>query len=303
MDVIKIKMPESPPFAEGITPTGDDLVWVWGIDDGILRKCKISDLPFSTSGGGGGGADPGITNPNPFMVFTSSDNYAYDADTNTVIVSDVRLKGRVQYPVYVSQAGGGEVNPAIIGYEEIDPEDDTKGRFTLTGFQLDEGAHLTVIVPVNQNAGDSSLTQLTADVAELKRMMAPFTPTITGANGGKAWYTGDLNDLAGTGWQECVEMRGYFPMHRVEGDADFGGNVGTDGGAKGVKMTLGNLISHVHNFIKIQTQGSGVTSGYVRGAVQGNDTKATEATGSADPDPIKTIPPFLIGHWIEYVGI
>lgn len=293
-------MPESPDYPDGQSPSGDDYVWLWDISTGKLRKSKVSELPFSEGGGGGGGEV--VTNPSPFMVFNNSENYSYDEGTNTVTISDTRLKNRTLYPVLASQYGGGEINPELVTYVPIDPVDDTKGQIIITGFQLDDGQHLSLIVPGNATSSDVTYIQLLADVAELKLLTAPFRKTALGVNGAKVWWIGTVDTIP-AGWQECVSMRGVFPMAQDPADDDFKGAIGTTGGLKRVKMKLENLIEHVHKFIKIQTQGSGTTSGYVRGQVQGNDEKYTESAGSANPAPIEIMNPYLIGLWIEFVGI
>jgi hypothetical protein len=301
-EVIKIKMPDSPPFADGDSVSGDDLTWVWDVSAGKLRQAKISDLPFSNSGGGGGDNDPVITNPSPFMVFNSSDSYSYNVETNTVTISDIRLKNRSLYPVLTTQFGGGEFNPEMIEYVDIDPNDDSKGQVIISGFQLDEGQHISLIVPGNTSGSDTSYTQLQADVALLKLIAAPFLKTVLGVNGGKVLWGRPANEIP-AGWQEYQEMRGFLPMAQDPVDADFGKAIGSTGGVKSIKMKLANLIEHAHKFIKIQTGGNGTTSGYVRGQSQGNIDKDTEKAGSPDPEPMNVLNPYRIVMWIEFVGL
>ncbi|MGZ3890172.1 MAG: hypothetical protein ACXVI9_06685, partial [Mucilaginibacter sp.] len=188
-----------------------DLVAGW---DGLTNKTvaiDVSKLPGNGGGGGGGGGATLITVSNPFMVFTDSPNYAYDAGTNSVTISDTRLLNKVQYPVATTQFGGGELNINQMTYFPVDPADDTKGKVVISNFQLDDNAHITITIPGQKTiADDVQFAQLVADVTLLKVLTAPFKPTALGPFGGKVWWPRSAGDIP-AGWQECVAMRGLLP--------------------------------------------------------------------------------------------
>jgi len=297
--VVKVKMPESPPYAGGTTPATEDLVWIWDVSAGVLRQAPLSDLPFGTGGGGG---EPVVSEASPFMVFSTSGNYAWDEDTNTVKISDTRLRNRTLYPVFTTQYGGGEFQPGMISYNPIDPDDEsgTKGLLQIAGFQLDPEHHITIVVAGSGSSSDTSYAALQADVALLKQMMAPFKKTATGANGGKVWWIGPADTIP-AGWQECEAMRGLFPMAQDPDDAAFNGVIGTTGGAKDVKLVKENIpeldIERPKKIPDVDRGGGG--------SQWSLDDIETAKVGTPDDDMqrVNIINPHAIGQWIEFVGI
>ncbi|MBD1394255.1 hypothetical protein [Mucilaginibacter glaciei] len=298
--VIKVKMPESPDYPIGEVAAGDDLVWVWDTSAGVLRKSKISDLPFGAGGGGGGGAVPVTTQPSPFMVFNDDENYSYDPATNTVTIRDTRLKNRTMYPVFATQIGGGELNPELIIYNDIDPDDDTKGRLIISNFQLEVDQHLTLIVPGDATGGDSAYAQLKADVAFLKLIAAPFIKTALGANGGKVFWGRPASEIP-PGWQEYTAMRGTFPMAQDPDDEDFDAAIGTTAGAKSVKLVKENIP-------ELDFERPRKVDDVDRGGTRSKwslDDVETGKIGTPDFNMknVELMNPYRIIMWIEFVGI
>lgn len=317
-DPITIKMPDSPPYADGDLPQATDLVWVWDMATGVLRKTPISALPFTDGGGGSGG---GAAVPSPFLVTNDSPNYSYDAGTNTVKILDARLLNKILYPVYTTQYGT-EFETSLLTYNAVDPDDDTKGSVVITGFQLQDGSHITITVPGSTDpASDTVYAALLADVALLKQIAAPFAATILGPNGAKVWWLAGA-DLIPTGWQECVAMRGVIPLAQdsTSIDPDLTAPVGTAGGAKMHTNSLEEMVPHNHtlatsNSTKTDNDGADPVRSTEVGTVNtkggiGTD-KSIGVTGGV-PDPITAIPapapfnmmnPYVIGIWIEFVGV
>lgn len=90
---------------------------------------------------------------------------------------------------------------------------------------------------------------------------------------------------------------GRFSVGYQSGDALFG-TVGNEGGARGHKMTAGNLIAHTH------TGGPGASNGFSAWTNPGTNTVPdggdTGSTGYADPDAIPTLPPYHVSYkWVR----
>src|SRR6185437_15077768 len=217
----------------GRTAAPGDLLMGW---DGILnqtRSIDVAELPF-TDGGGGGGIFTSV--PSPFKVFNYSDNYTYDAVTNSVKIRDTRLLNKIMYPVATTQFGGGEFEDSKLTYTAVDPDDDTMGNVVISGFQLDDGAHITLTVPGDRDpSGDAVYAQLLADVALLKLIAAPFYATALGANGAKVLWNRPASEIP-AGWQEWIDIRGRMPIAMDTGDPDFE-TLGATGGEKSHTLT------------------------------------------------------------------
>ncbi len=88
------------------------------------------------------------------------------------------------------------------------------------------------------------------------------------------------------GWQilskQDINAAGKTFVNIDSADTDFD-TAGKIIGEKAHTQTEAELVPHVHNYIKVQTQGSGTTSGYVNGQSQGNVGKNTESTGGGQP--------------------
>lgn len=304
--VVKVKMPNSPPYPDGGTPTGDDLVWVTDMATNILRKAKISDLPFTD--GGGGGSTTITSVPSPFIVSNQSANYSYDADANAVKITDERLLNKTQYPIAATQYGGGYFNINLLTFNAIDPDDETKGSVIISAFQLDDAQQLIVIVPGERDAeGDTQMAQLQADVKLLKQIAFPFIPTALGTRGGHVWYTGLMADLAGTGWVEDETMRGLYPIHQDPDDDVLSAGIGTQVGDNEITIDMENLPAEGLDIkVKKGTQymGSSTNSAVQElgtGVVDATETVKTENMGEGTA--IQHIPRSMTGIWIKFIGI
>ena len=84
------------------------------------------------------------------------------------------------------------------------------------------------------------------------------------------------------GWQilskQDVNAAGKTFVNIDPADTDFD-TAGKTAGEKTHTLTIAEMPSHFHNFIKVQTQGSGTISGYVNGQSQGPIGKLTEPEG------------------------
>lgn len=103
----------------------------------------------------------------------------------------------------------------------------------------------------------------------------------------------DPNDLwPWSTWVRYAEGRATFGYK--SGDPDFG-TLGQTGGKKGHKMTLNNLIAHYHN-INLPSAGTGGEYGGFAndGYNDGHSDYTTESAGFADPEPIPTLPPYVV---------
>lgn len=107
----------------------------------------------------------------------------------------------------------------------------------------------------------------------------------------------DPNSLwAGTTWVRFAE--GRTTIGYKSGDADFG-TVGQTGGKTGHKMTLDNLIAHFHGANSGQAgTGTGASGGNT--IQQSSGSEDTTTAGSNDPDPIPTLPPYIVtAKWVR----
>ncbi|MBD3748927.1 MAG: hypothetical protein IE931_05480 [Sphingobacteriales bacterium] len=69
----------------------------------------------------------------------------------------------------------------------------------------------------------------------------------------------------------------------IDNGVEYDYTNGQIGGETKHKLTIAEMPAHNHAFKKVQTQGSGTTSGYVNGASQGEISKNTENTGGDQP--------------------
>ena len=94
---------------------------------------------------------------------------------------------------------------------------------------------------------------------------------------------------------------GRTPIGYNSSDADFD-LAGKTGGAKGHVMTLANLIEHDHpknideseEYVNLGVSGSPLEGNYSPGAYFIQKYTKTGKTGSATPDPIPTLPPYIV---------
>lgn len=154
----------------------------------------------------------------------------------------------------------------------------------------DDGVTNNLWVNFKRNTAEGVLARLD----RVEGLLRPFSGV-----GGMVWWKGSIASIP-AGWREVAEWRGKLPMPAkapVDGVRPAGFDIGDEGGSETHTLTIDQMPSHSHEFKKIQTQGSGTTSGYVRGAVEGTDSKETESEGGNQPHPI--LNPYRVGCWIE----
>lgn len=137
-----------------------------------------------------------------------------------------------------------------------------------------------------------------ARLDRLEKVAAPFT--IAGKGGMVLWNrpAAEIPD----GWAEVTNWRGRLPMGLDTTITEFN-EVGKTGGAKGVKMTLANLIEHSHSVtINVTETNNDDQNGGDTGVRQGGKSYSTSSAGSSDPTPINVLNPYRVVVFIEYVG-
>ncbi|MHB8209068.1 hypothetical protein [Mucilaginibacter sp.] len=236
----------------------------------------------------------GAARVNLIKVRDTDDSYAV-VGGNTVI-TDSRLVGKADYIVGTTQFN-------VIWDNNVLTYDAVAGTVTIAGFTLDDGKIIYIILPGGMEQ-DVDYASIMARLTVLETLAAPFS----GNGGGKVWWTKPIAQIP-AGWRECVAMQGYFPMHVLPGDADFGGAIGIPGGSKTLPpLTMANLPSAGIPF-QIR-KGNLYAAGGNSGAVQliGNNLTigASDEVVSTVTTPniglgqaIKSIPKFMAGIWIE----
>lgn len=303
---ITVKMPGSP--ALGRNAQNADLIWVWDSVLGKLTQSPVSSLPFSSGGAGGGGTLLG----SPFKVRSINAQVTITEVTpgvwNTVI-SDTRLLGKTDYPVSCTQLNNASFRDSELTYDSV------AGKVTLLGFKLANG-EIVILYPdgvagSGSGSGGGSVAVLQDQIDELKRMMAPFIPTVSGANGGLVLWGKPAIDIP-VGWQEATDWRGRMPMGMIPSDLEFG--YGLTGGASTHTNTLDEMFPHDHVLDERPTGGDWRTSGGSGTPLTpGADAtpRRTLKTGGYEPavgatkvaKPYSILNPFRIVMFIKYVGI
>ncbi|MDO3641981.1 hypothetical protein [Mucilaginibacter sp. L3T2-6] len=293
----------------GREPAAGDLVHVWDGQLGKSTQVDVTDLP----GGGGGGGGSYVAVSAVFMVTTGFAGLSYDAGTGATTIKDERLLNKTDYPVSTDQFGGGDFHLSALTYNPVDPDDDTKGSVVIAGFQLDDAAHITIIVNGSRDAsGDSEYNQLLADVALLKLVCAPLLTTALGANGGRVWWTGALADIP-AGWARDTDWQGVVPVALDPDDDDFK-TMGAAAGSKTHTNTLEEMVPHTHDvdipsrdFANAADNGPDLTSDPA--IIGTHRTFTSNPTGGYDPGtgkvakPYSIMNPYKVGCWIKFIGI
>jgi hypothetical protein len=299
----------------------NDLLLIWATEEAKNFKVEVSKLPAGSGGGGGGGSTSIISVASPFLVSNASPNYSYDAVTNSVKITDERLLHKTAYPIATTQFGGGYLRQNLLTYNSVDPDDDTKGSVIISAFQLDNDEQIIITLPGERDAdGDTLFVQMMADVAFLKLIAAPFIPTLTGPNGGKVWWPKAAGEIP-AGWQECVAMRGVLPIAQDPADIysavanpdGLSRPIGTKGGAKMHTNTIDEMAPHTHDIIipsRDLTNWANSGPDLTHDGEGDERTLTTEEAGGVDDGagnkvakPYSIMNPYLIGMWIEFVGV
>lgn len=222
----------------------------------------------------------------PFKIRTTDVQYAIvGADT---VITDPRLIG-VTDPIVSTTAEGVEWRDEDLVVDHI------AGTVTILGFgSMDPTDHISIFVPSQVTSG-GSLAALTARMDAVELLTAPI------AAGAKLWWPLALGAIP-TGWQECVAMQGYLPMHIKAGDPLLGGGVGTHGGSATHSNTIGEMAPHTHDYDDDAPQGavdfgSGSTRPDYESTIVEHKTTASQGGG----DPYSILNPVLFGYWIEKI--
>lgn len=308
----KKRIDQLPPLDR--TPQAGDLVPGW---DGLLSKTVKIDVSTLPGSGGGGGGGSYLAVSAVFMVTNGFAGLSYDAGTGNTTIKDERLLNKSDYPVSTDQFGGGDFHLTQLTYNPIDPIDDTKGSVVIAGFQLEDPAHVTIIVNGSRDtSGDSIYDALLADVALLKAVCGPLLTTALGANGGRIWWTGALVDIP-MGYEIDIEWAGVVPVALDPADDDFK-VMGATNGSKTHTNTLEEMLPHAHDIdipsrdlANFSDSGPDLTADAAIPDM--HRTFTTDSVGGYVPDmahpdvkaakPYSIMNPYKIGCWIKFTGI
>jgi hypothetical protein len=304
---ITLKLPNTPPL--GRNAEGNDMIWIWDSELSALRSCNISELPFGSAGGGGTGTilaspfkmrlgDPGV------VIITVSPG-VFDTE-----ISDLRLVGKTDYPVTATQLNNAAFRDSEITYNSVD------GKVIIKDFSLLSGESVVLYpagVPASSGGGGGSVQVLQDQIDELKKMMAPFIPSVTGVTGGRVWWTRAVSEIP-EGWVIDTDQSGYVPMPMNSSDDDFK-TPGQKGGSKTHTNTEEEMFPHNHAASgnpgignNYKSGGSGSPLDNVTGDKKNNWTEnrggylpSGDSTRVAKPYSIMN--PYFVGNWIKYVGV
>jgi len=104
------------------------------------------------------------------------------------------------------------------------------------------------------------------------------------------------NDIFGVTVGTWVQEKGRFLVGFDDAQEEFD-VLGAAGGKKYHAMTLANLIQHAHGTTAAGNNGGMADNSANGPAVNYNSGASTANTGSATPDPIPTLPPFVVYSW------
>lgn len=332
LNTVTQNIPESPVFADAVA--SDDLVWVWDTSTGVLRRCKVSDLPFS-NGGNGPGNGSGLTGT-PFKVNYNAPNAVFTG--GNLVITDLRLSGKTGYPVYATQLNA-ELRDDDVVYDSID------GKLTIKNFNLKIGEHITLypdgMPGSTSSSGNSPALQAILDRLDVLELIAAvFTPSALGAKGGMVLWRKPAGEIP-AGWAEVVDWRGKMAMGYDPNDPDFdtlspNASDNSSGGEKEVAITgahipahrhftlvdqsiatnsfpneVGRALSKIKAVITSWSKPRGGSESYVLygaegdiGSANGEPTVSpTSAFGSDAPEHFKLLNPYRIVMYIEFIGI
>lgn len=100
-----------------------------------------------------------------------------------------------------------------------------------------------------------------------------------------------------TGWKECTDLKGRVPVGWIEGDNDFG-YVGKEAGTRTHKLTIPEMPSHSHSFVR--------NYGEVRGGKSDNTTaprdggNALQLNPTGGDMPHNNLQPYRVIRFIEF---
>lgn len=149
---------------------------------------------------------------------------------------------------------------------------------------------------LTENPNEMGLVQ---EIEEIKAILRPILEMNT-----PLLFLRPANEIP-PGYVEYTGLAGYFPVGRLEGDADFGTLLNT-GGAKtdSVTLSIANLPAHDHTGGMYNT-GTGTPLFTLKGLTDGSDTvySKTETTGGGEAFEIDLLNPYRIVNYIIWAGL
>ncbi|MCZ4244985.1 hypothetical protein [Pedobacter punctiformis] len=311
-------MPNTMPL--GRSAESDDLIWIWDSSVAALRQCKISDLPF---GAGGGSSGPLLGSPfkirlgDPEVEVVTVSPGVY----NTV-VTDLRLVGKTDYPVSCTQLNNASFRDGDLIFDSVN------GKVTIKNFILISG-EILILYPDGVPGSSGGSTALLQDqIDELKLMLAPLLPDISGKSGASFWWTRAIEDIP-AGWVIDESMKGYVPV-QFDASIDEIKEPGLTGGSASHVNTEDEMFPHEHkmfssdvrsgpNGTEIITSDKYVARGAAYKGQEGYELSYSSLEPTlgrsglsggylADGATVKTAKPYSIrnpfktGCWIKYIS-
>ena len=189
------------------TAAVDDIVYIWDNIRNKLCQAPVAALPGGTGGGGGGDTGNIYTAlGSPFKVRVGDDSYSYDADTNEVTITDVRLLGKSDYVVSATDVSNEFENDRLT-YNL------TLGTVTISDYQLTSGSHITIYADgVLNDTYRQFIANQQAQMNKILLAVAPFLPSLNsagemvGGGGLVPWFRPAIE--IPTGWAEWIPGRG-----------------------------------------------------------------------------------------------
>lgn len=263
----------------------------------IWRRMSLNDL--LTLLGVAMATEGGVTTflSGSFKVYNNSESYDFvGSDT---IITDIRLKGKDDYPVYSTQFGL-EFRAADLEYDPIN------GSVKILNFELSDGEHITISPGGLLEVPDSGLSypELVARIEKLEAIAAPFIPQPGGnGGGGMVLWKRPAIDIP-TGWVEVVDWRKRLPIGWDPGDLDFA-TVGEAGGSSEVTLTMKNMVPHQHdlttvNDVEETNLGNLAESGGTIDITTGRLKTASAGGEDGVAKPFSVLNPYRIVVFIEY---
>jgi len=289
---VTVKLPQLEPLDR--SAVADDLLFIGDHTTGELKSCKVSDLPFGT-GGGGGGSDVYLGSPfkvrNTDEILTQTESPAGKFNT---VITDLRLLGKTDYPVNTTQLNNSAFRDGEIEYDSLN------GKVTIKNFLLKDGEFITLYpdgIPQTPST-NADFATLIEKLELFEMILAPFIPTVTGANGGAIPFFRPFNEIP-IGWEEVVEARGRT-LVGLDTSIDEFKTVGLSGGKRLYKLTIGQLPKF--SFKYLAPAGNGSATGNKDNHPDGPLIERQTETIGNDED-INGMNPFRIVHYIRFVGI
>lgn len=243
--------------------------------------------------------EAGVTQFLTSSFTVKNDSASYAEDGADVLITDLKLKGKSDYPVYSTQIGG-EWRKADLTY------DAEAATVRIANFSLQDGEHITINPGGTIEIASTGMTypEIIARIETLESIAAPFMLTGASANGGMVLWNRPALDIP-AGWQEVEDWRGRLAMGWDPDDPDFD-TVGEENGSKVFNIQKTNLPA-VQIDVPIPGSATSTTDSGSGRIASGNDnfdsgggTLKTAALG--DGTAIKHLNPYRIVVFIEYVG-